>query len=151
MQGPVPQAEFDAIFAKVPRLAVEVLITSSERGVLLRRREREPCEGMWNLPGGTVRFGEPLVQAVKRVAAAELGLEVRVGAMIGYIEYPSHYERGLDSPVGIVFEAQPAQEDIDGGEWFTVLPQNMHAEQKRFLIRAAPVSFAPSDPDAVSA
>src|SRR5208283_4072210 len=107
MRGPLPKAEFDAIFAKVPRLTVEVLIASPQRGVLLALRDVEPCKGTWNLPGGTVRFGEPLVDAVKRVAAAELCVEVSVGAMRGYIEYPSHYENGLDSPVGIVFDAQP--------------------------------------------
>ncbi len=147
MRGPLPKGEFEAIFSKVPRLTVEVLITSPKRGVLLGLRDVEPCKGMWNLPGGTVRFGEPLVDAVRRVAAAELSLDVRVGPMLGYIEYPSHYERGLDSPVGIVFEAHPEREVTDG-DWFTVLPQNMHAEQKQFLLRAAPVSLAPGDPDA---
>ena len=44
-----------------------------------------------------------------------------------------------------MFEAQPEREV--GGDWFTVLPQNMHAEQKRFLLRAAPVSLSPGDPD----
>ena len=48
---------------------VEVLITSEERGVLLALRDVDPCRGMWNLPGGTVRFGERLVDAVRRVAA----------------------------------------------------------------------------------
>ena len=47
------------------------------------------CHG----PGGTVRLGEPLVAAVKRVAATELGLSV--GPFLGYIEYPRHYLNGL--------------------------------------------------------
>jgi ADP-ribose pyrophosphatase YjhB (NUDIX family) len=148
--GPLPKEEFDAIFAKVPRLTVEVLIASPERGVLLGLRDVEPCKGTWNLPGGTVRFGEPLVNAVRRVAAAELDLEVDVGAMVGYIEYPSHYEHGLDSPVGIVFEAQPLDGAPTSGTWFKVLPENMHAEQKLFLVTAAPVTLAPGDPDAGS-
>ena len=68
------QDEFDRIFSTVPRLTVEVLITSEERGVLLALRDVDPCRGMWNLPGGTVRFGERLVDAVRRVAADELGI-----------------------------------------------------------------------------
>ncbi len=146
MRGPLPKAEFDAIFAKVPRLTVEVLIASPQRGVLLALRDVEPCKGTWNLPGGTVRFGEPLVDAVKRVAAAELGVEVSVGAMRGYIEYPSHYENGLDSPVGIVFDAQPVNEALTSGTWFTVLPDNMHAEQKQFLAQATSVTLASGGP-----
>ena len=86
MGEPLPKDEFDRIFARVPRLTVEVLMSSDERGVLLALRDVDPCRGMWNLPGGTVRFGERLVDAVRRVAADELGISVRVGPLVGYIE-----------------------------------------------------------------
>ena len=145
MSEPFPKNEFDWIFSKVPRLTVEVLITSEERGVLLALRDVDPCRGMWNLPGGTVRFGERLVDAVRRVAADELGVSVRVGALAGCIEYPSHYENGLDSPVGLVFRAQPLDEARPRGQWFTLLPGNMHEEQSEFLLGHAPVSLAGED------
>ena len=141
MREPLPKDEFDRIFSKVPRLTVEVLITSDDRGVLLALRDVDPCRGTWNLPGGTVRFGEPLVDAVRRVAADELGISVRAGPLVGYIEYPSHYENGLDSPVGLVFRARPREGADPLGRWFTVLPENMHEEQKRFLVTHAGVSL----------
>ena len=128
MSEPLPKNEFDRIFSKVPRLTVEVLVTSEERGVLLALRDVDPCRGMWNLPGGTVRFGERLVDAVRRVAADELGVSVRVGALVGYIEYPSHYENGLDSPVGLAFQAQPLDQAQPRGQWFTLLPEQ-HARR----------------------
>lgn len=140
MSEPLPKDEFDRIFSRVPRLTVEVLITSEERGVLLALRDVDPCRGMWNLPGGTVRFGERLLDAVRRVAADELGISVRVGALVGYIEYPSHYENGLDSPVGLVFGAVQLDQAPPHGQWFTALPENMHEEQKDFLLEHAPVS-----------
>lgn len=138
MLGPLPKEEFDRIYSRVPRLTVEVVITSPQRGVLLSLRDIEPCKGMWHLPGGTVRFGEPLVQAVARVARDELGLAVEVGEMLGYIEYPSHYENGLDCPVGVAFAArivdrQKADAAPANVEWFNPLPDNMHDEQKDFL------------------
>jgi 8-oxo-dGTP pyrophosphatase MutT (NUDIX family) len=141
MRGPLPKEEFDAIYRRVPRLTVEVVIASAERGVLLSLRDIEPCKGMWHLPGGTVRFGEPLVDAVARVARDELGLTVDVGDMLGYIEYPSHFENGLDSPVGIAFAADIANATARpaGCEWFQALPENMHDEQKDFLAAHAPV------------
>ena len=49
-----------------------------------------------------------------------LGLRVRVGPLLGYIEYPSHYENGLDSPVGLVFRAEPLDDAQPHGQWFTV-------------------------------
>ena len=138
MRDPLAQEEFDWIFSRVPRLTVEVVISEPGRGVLLSLRDIDPCRGMWHLPGGTVRFGEPAVEAVKRVADAELGLSVGVGELLGYIEYPSHYEHGLDSPVGLAFAADAA--DVVSAppscEWFRVLPANMHEEQKSFLRRA---------------
>jgi ADP-ribose pyrophosphatase YjhB (NUDIX family) len=140
MKHPLPKDEFDRIFSRVPRLTVEVLITDEDRGVLLALRDVDPCRGTWNIAGGTVRFGERLVDAVSRVADDELGIPVRVGALVGYIEYPSHYENGLDSPVGLVFRAQALGEAEPRGQWFTVLPEDMHEEQKQFLVEHAPVS-----------
>ena len=136
MRPPLPKDEFDWIFSRVPRLTVEVVISSPDRGVLLSLRDIEPCSGMWHLPGGTVRFGEPLIDAVQRVAIAELGMAVTVGSLLGYIEYPSHYNNGLDSPVGLAFAAAitGAAELPRGCRWFKALPESMHDEQRRFLI-----------------
>ena len=140
-QRPLPKDEFDRIFAKVPRLTVEVLIAAEEAGVLLALRDVEPCLGTWNLPGGTVRYGERLIDAVRRVARDELGVSVRVGPLVGYIEYPSHFESGLDSPVGLVFRAEPDGRSQPRGRWFSALPENMHEEQRRFLLDHAGVAL----------
>lgn len=139
LRQPLPQEEFESIFSRVPRLTVEVVIAAPELGVLLSLRDIPPCQGLWHLPGGTVRFGEPAVEAVRRVAKAELGLEVTAGELLGYIEYPSHYEHGLDSPVGLAFRTKvkgglPRPEALrDGLRWFRTLPAEMHEEQQDFL------------------
>lgn len=133
---PLAEREFLDVYAKVPRLTVEVVIRGP-LGVLLTRRTQGPCAGLWHVPGGTVRFGEPLTVAVERVAAGELGLLVTAGPLLGYIEYPSHYLNGLDSPVGIAFlvdgDIDPAVADMEGRGWFTAPPSPMHAEQVEFL------------------
>lgn len=91
---------------------------------------------MWHLPGGTVRFAEPLRDAVRRVARDELRLTVTVGKLLGYIEYPSHYNNGLGSPVGLAFAAEIAEGGVipDSCRWFEVLPDNLHDEQRAFLL-----------------
>jgi ADP-ribose pyrophosphatase YjhB (NUDIX family) len=62
-------------------------MTAPDReGVLLSRHERGPCQGLGHIPGGTVRFGEALgealTEAVQRVPREGLGLEV-AGSLIG--------------------------------------------------------------------
>ncbi|HUC89381.1 MAG TPA: NUDIX hydrolase [Patescibacteria group bacterium] len=135
---PLSQKEFWEIYKKVPRLTVEIVI-KTDAGVFLTLRNIEPCKGLWHLPGGTVRFGEKLTDAVARIAKRELNIDVSDTKLLGYIEYPSHYEHDLDSPVGIAFEVtkftgniEPNSEAKDYG-WFKELPNEMHQEQQEFL------------------
>jgi ADP-ribose pyrophosphatase YjhB (NUDIX family) len=134
--SPLPEVEFHDIYAKVPRLTVEVVV-QGPGGVLLTKRASGPCAGLWHIPGGTVRFGEAVVDAVSRVASMEIGLKVQAGPLLGYIEYPSHYLNELDSPVGLAFLChvdgeQVASRSVEHG-WFKEAPEPMHAEQIDFL------------------
>jgi ADP-ribose pyrophosphatase YjhB (NUDIX family) len=137
--GWLPKAEYDAIYRRVPRLCVEVVLATRSRGVLLALRDIPPNVGAWHIPGGTVLFGESLLDAVARVARMELGLEVRAGELLGTIEYPSHYTNSLDSPVGLAYACQPADADValshlpDGCRCFRELPDGLYAEQRAFL------------------
>jgi ADP-ribose pyrophosphatase YjhB (NUDIX family) len=120
---------------------VEVVLRSEVGSVLLARRDIPPNVGAWHIPGGTVLFGERLTDAVARVAHDELGLAVRATELLGYIEYPSHYENGLDSPVGLAFGAEPtgtgwpvSDEQLPAGcRWFRRLPPGLYDEQREFL------------------
>ena len=138
---PLPEAEFRDIYRRVPRLTVEVVIADS-RGLLLTRRDIEPCRGLWHLPGGTVLFGERLAGAVVRVARRELGVEVSDSIQLGCIEYPSHFEHGLDHPVGIAFRVTGYSGDLrisseaSAHGWFRRLPAAMHEDQIQFLVAA---------------
>lgn len=150
--GWLPEDEFHAIYRRVPRLCVEVVVVAPGRGVLLALRDIPPNVGAWHIPGGTVLFAEPVVEAVRRVARAEIGLDVAVGELLGYIEYPSHYTNGLDSPVGLAFRAEPvggvpgSDRLPDGCAWFTRLPEGLYAEQRAFL--TARLGFGSDQPAA---
>ncbi|WP_327000816.1 NUDIX domain-containing protein [Dactylosporangium sp. NBC_01737] len=136
---PFPAEEFHAIYSRVPRLTVEV-VCLTDRGVVLTRRSIEPCVGQWHLPGGTVRFGEHLRDAVARVAHDELGVHVDVGRQIGYIEYPVMLGNGYQGwPVGIAFEVSVAGGELIGGDQsdhvgcFRSVPPDTLVEQGDFL------------------
>lgn len=62
------------------RVAVDAVVFGydPENGVsvLLIRRKLEPFRGMWALPGGFVKVGESLDQAVKRELGGEAGVDV---------------------------------------------------------------------------
>jgi ADP-ribose pyrophosphatase YjhB (NUDIX family) len=137
---PLSKEEFDAIYSKVVRLSVEVLIYEKGRGVFLTKRDIEPCKGQWHLPGGTVVFGEPVKDTVKRIAKRELDVDIKESHLVGYIDFPSHYENGLDSPVSMVFEVDKYEgtprftTEATDGQWFTTTPKNMHADQDAFLL-----------------
>lgn len=137
-RGPLPRDEYESVFSRVPRLTVEVVLVSDE-GVLLTLRDGGPCGGLWHLPGGTVRFGERLVDAVRRVAADEVGVEVEVGDLLGVIEYPDHPDRAGDWPVGLAHRARlsaGAASDVrrpGSVDWWRTLPPDMHEEQRAFL------------------
>jgi len=136
---PLTQEEFDSIYGKVPRLTVEVAIRTNE-GIVMTKIPKGPAQGQWNVPGGTVRFGEKLVEAAKRVAQAELGVDVTIGENLGYIEYPELLaagERGW--PVGMVFEAtidSGSLTESDYGEpvqCFKQVPDNTIPSQAYFF------------------
>jgi ADP-ribose pyrophosphatase YjhB (NUDIX family) len=138
---PLSPAEFDSIYRRVPRLTVEIVLVV-DGGVVLTRRSIEPCRGQWHLPGGTVRFAEPLRDAVVRVARGELGVGVSVGQLLGYIEYPLMLRGGYDGwPVGIAFEtrvvegALVAADQADEVGVFRSVPPDTIAEQDVFLRR----------------
>lgn len=138
---PLSEVEFRSIYQRVPRLTVEIVLRDKD-GLVLSRRDIEPCKGQWHLPGGTVRFGESLHDAVRRVARRELGLVVEVGHLLGYIEYPDMHAAGYFGwPVGIAFETHRVAGCLRGnaeGEivaHFAAVPDDTIAEQARFIRR----------------
>ena len=138
--GPLSKQEFDTIYSKVPRLTVEVVMVNEEDETLLSKRAVEPCKDTWHLPGGTVRYGESLLDAVKRIANREIGIDVLEAKFITYIEYLGHFQKGLDHPVGLAFKVTSYKGEIRINEeaseygWFGRLPENIHPEQDKFLV-----------------
>lgn len=61
-----------------------VVVTDDE--LLVIRRGRGPAAGEWAVPGGRVRGGEMLAEAVVREVLEETGLEVVCGELLGVVE-----------------------------------------------------------------
>ncbi|GAB4305099.1 MAG: NUDIX hydrolase [Promethearchaeota archaeon] len=68
-----------------PRVAVGALVVDRSR-ILLVKRRNPPDAGHWAVPGGKVRLGEGLKEAVAREVKEETGLDVLVGDLAGVVE-----------------------------------------------------------------
>ena len=131
------QKDFDYIYKRVHRLCVDLII-KNDKGILLTKRMIPPAKGKWHFPGGTVYIGETIEQAVKRVAKAELNVDVEIIKELGFIEFVTK-EEVYGKPVSIAFLVKIVSGEIKGSEqameieFFEKLPENMMIDQKTFL------------------
>jgi len=69
-----------------PLVGVGGVVLRGGTQVLLVQRGHPPGKGMWSLPGGKVRLGETLADALTREMLEETSLHVNVGALIDVVE-----------------------------------------------------------------
>ncbi len=62
-------------------------VTIVDGSLLLVERGQGPGQGMWSLPGGRVRLGETLAEAVIRELREETGVEGLCGSLLGWVEW----------------------------------------------------------------
>lgn len=119
----------------IPVIGVGALITNDEGKVLVVRRGRPPGKGLWAVPGGKVRFGEPLVQTAAREIAEETGLTIDVGEVawvgeaLGSGSPPSFHIVLVDFWASVTAGADRvplAGDDADDIDW--VDPRDPHRE-----------------------
>jgi ADP-ribose pyrophosphatase YjhB (NUDIX family) len=72
-------------------------IVTNERGEILMQRRVD--NNFWALPGGTMDFGETIVQTAEREVREETGLDVRVDGIIGTFSDPRHIIEYSDGEV----------------------------------------------------
>ena len=69
-------------YPKRPVPSVGGIIFNPEGSVLLIRRKKPPEKGKWSIPGGVIRRGENLHEALKREVFEECMLNVKVGPLL---------------------------------------------------------------------
>src|SRR5262249_18723306 len=70
----------------VPVVAVGGVVLASGPRVLLVQRAKPPMVGKWTLPGGRLRGGETIADAVEREVFEETGIRVAAGSLVEVVE-----------------------------------------------------------------
>jgi colanic acid biosynthesis protein WcaH len=79
--------EFSHVINVTPLVAIDLILRNQQGQVLLGQRRNRPAQGYWFVPGGRIMKNERLLDALKRIAYTELGIELRSGQMIGTFDH----------------------------------------------------------------
>ncbi len=103
---------------RVPRVGVGAVIVR-EGALLMVERGRPPRAGEWAIPGGKVRWGEQLEDAVAREVLEETGLIVEVGDLLwsGQTVGPDWHFVLLDFEASVVGGELSAGDDAAAVAW----------------------------------
>ncbi|MBI4058022.1 NUDIX domain-containing protein [Candidatus Microgenomates bacterium] len=139
MENRLSKEEFKSIYSRVPRLCVEAVYYTPEKGVMLTKRAIKPAKGKWHTPGGTVYYKETLENAAKRIAKKELGADISVEKILGVME--AQFYDNYHHDVSIVISVKLLNDRIrlnnnEASEYafFKTLPEDMIPTQKEFLL-----------------
>lgn len=132
----LPLKEFKAIYTKVPRLCVDLVI-KKRKGVLLTKRDIPPDKNWWHFPGGTILMHETIKEAAERVAQEELNTKIKIKKLLAVLEYTQG--SGLGYPISVMLLVKPLAKKLVGGKqaktigYFKTLPEKTLPEVKKFL------------------
>lgn len=86
------KTEYSYIYTKVPRICVDFVILTPDNKIYLEKRQEEPYNGFYSLPGGRIQFRETISDAMQRIALRELNCKVVEATMLGAIEFLDEYQ-----------------------------------------------------------
>src|SRR3989344_7973826 len=76
-----------------PIITSDAIVFNAKKEILLTRRNIEPFRGKWVLPGGHVKYGETVENALLREVEEETGLKVEIIKLHGVYSNPKRDPR----------------------------------------------------------
>ena len=128
---------FEEILKKMPIPTVDAIVVNNGKFLLLKRRN-PPVKGHWWLPGGRVRKGETLEEAVKREVLEEPGLDCRIISQVGAINqiFPESHT------ISVYYLVESESTDVklnsehSDYRWVSELPEGSHEYVKTMITKA---------------
>jgi len=152
IKGPLkglPEEVFLFVSRVTPLINVDLLIKNKHKETLLTWRDDGFFSAGWHIPGGIVRYQEPISERIRAVAAQELGARVKHGKtplLIREVIIPNLKNRG--HAISFLFEcsliSQPAKQlryakgvpKVGQWAWHKKCPKNIidvHRMYKKFI------------------
>lgn len=136
-----------------PIVAVSGMIVNQEGKILIVRRAKPPGKGKWSLPGGAVKLGETLHQALRREIQEECHISITIEKLLGAFDRIFFDEDRKVQYHYVILDylcrtaspqIQPAT-DVDAFAW--IGPTDMEKYSftpgvKEFLLDVFPVEFS---------
>lgn len=94
-----------------PRLIAGVIPERRGR-ILLMRRAIEPRYGAWTFPGGFMEIDETVEECAVREAMEEVGVQVKIGELVGVYSRPGPHGPGI---VSIVYRGRVVGGRVNAG------------------------------------
>jgi colanic acid biosynthesis protein WcaH len=85
--------EFLGIIEATPLVSIDLILRNEQGAVLLGERLNRPAQHSWFVPGGRIRKGERVRQALERISRRELGVPITEARLIGVFDhlYPDNF------------------------------------------------------------
>jgi colanic acid biosynthesis protein WcaH len=130
----IEDKEYKLILEWMPIPTVDAIITFKDNFLLLKRNN-PPVKGEWWLPGGRVRKGESLEEAVKREALEETGLKCRIIHQVGVISqvFPECHTISIYYLAEAESSKVKLNEEHSDYKWVSRLPKGSHHYLKTMI------------------
>jgi colanic acid biosynthesis protein WcaH len=123
----IPSVLFDQIVKRLPIASVEAVIVSNG-ALLFLKRNNEPVKGEWWFPGGRIRKGESLEDALRREIREETGLEISDYRLINV--YSRIFPERHDLTIAYLCKCKKGKVVLNGEHseyaFFKVVPPDLH-------------------------
>lgn len=135
---PQPQLPRDTLLGIVehtPLVSIDLICHRPGGEVLLGWRHNRPAQASWFVPGGRIRKGERVAQALRRIASVELGLDADALPPVTFLRAWEHlYDDNFAGAPGIGthYVVLAYQLTLDEAQAAALQPDAQHGELRWF-------------------